>query len=139
MKQNIELRKLLNTEGWNNEELDTLKIMMGHILQKVESNSINVLTLNFRCSIDELRTAINTQLTCAGWSSGTDEVQHFATFMLAGSAPMPKYTEKAIQLLSESLEAVRAKPEHWEDGEAERLEDAIAFLSRFKEQNNEDQ
>lgn len=133
MKQNIELRKLLNTEEWNIEELDTLKIMMGHVLKRSESkNSISILIQNFGCSINELRTAINAQLTCAGWSSGTDEVQHFATFMLAGYPPMPRYTEAAIQLLSESLEAVKAKPENWEDGEVERLESAIAFISRFQ-------
>jgi uncharacterized protein YecA (UPF0149 family) len=113
--------------------------MVNHV-QKTsgfKGSPVSALIQNFRCSIDELRTAINTQLTCAGWSSGTDEVQHFATYMLAGSAPMSRYTEKAIQLLSESLEAVKAKPEHWEDGEAERLEEAIAFLSRYenKEKN----
>lgn len=137
MKQNIVLLELLNTLEWNGEELDTLKIMMGHVLKRVESNSISILVQNFKCSVDELRTAINTQITCAGWSSGTDAVQHFATYMLAGYPPMPRYTERAIELLSESMEAVKAKPEHWEDGEVKRIEEAITFLSRFKEQSNE--
>lgn len=138
MKQDIELRELLNTEEWNEDELDALRLMIGHVSKRTESkhNSISILIQNFRCSVDEFRTAINTQLTCAGWSSGTDEVQHFATYMLAGYPPMPRYTERAIELLSESLEVVKAKPEHWEEGEAERLEEAIAFISRFNEQQN---
>lgn len=109
---------------WTWEELDALSLMLGH-------QPIDILLNNFRCNPEELRSAIATQLTCAAWSSGTNEVQHFATFMLAGKALIPQYTERAIELLSSDIEVVKLNPEHYEKDDVQKLESAIAFLQRF--------
>ena len=123
---------------WSENELDALQIMLNRIwigtIKKAgdDSKSIPMLLKNFKCSASELRSAIATQLTCADWSSGTDQVQHFATFMLSGSAPMSQYTERAIELLTSYIEFVKLNPEHYESDEIQKLESAISFLARFK-------
>ena len=113
-----------NLSQWTWEELDALSLMLGH-------QPIDILLNNFRCNPEELRSAIACQLTCAAWSSGTDGVQHFATTMLVGKTPDSQYTNWAIELLSADAEVVKLNPEHYENDDVQKLENAIAFLKRF--------
>jgi hypothetical protein len=120
-------QRIPRLKEWSWEELDALNIIsQGHPGLTPE------LLDNFKCSVSELRSAIAAQLTCADWSSGTDQVQHFATFLLSGSAPMSQYTERAIELLTSYIEVVKANPEHYESDDIQKLEAAISFLARFK-------
>ncbi len=123
---------------WSEEQLDTLKLMLDRIwvgtIKKSgdDSKSIPILLKNFKCSIGELRSAIATQLTCADWSEGTDEVQHFATFLLAGSPPMSQYTQQAIELLESYKLVVIGNVNAFETEDIQKLDNAISFLQRFK-------
>jgi len=127
-----------NLNEWSWEQLATLEVMSSRIWAGIiptvedEDNLVPILTKNFKCSVSELRSAIATQITCAEWSEGTDQVQHFATFMFAGLQPESRYTERATELLKQFIDFVKLNPEHYESDEIQRLEGAISFLQRFK-------
>jgi predicted anti-sigma-YlaC factor YlaD len=116
-------REIPNISSWKWEELDALNIM-------IDRTDIQDLLQNFRCSIGELRSAISTQITCSLWASGTDEVQHCATYMLAGKALMPQYIKGATDLLSSFIPFAEGE-EREED--VDDLKKAITFLERFKD------
>lgn len=123
---------------WLWEELDTLKLMSDRIWagtirkEENEPKTIPMLLKSFKCSASELRSAIAAQITCADWSEGTDEVQHFATFMLAGSPPMGQYTQKAIELLESYKGFVLDHSNSFSADTLQKLDGAISFITRFK-------
>ena len=115
----------VNTNKWDIAEKEALRWML-------RNKSINDLYTNFRLkSNSDLRRAVQTQLTCMEWSEGTNEVQHFATYMLAGSAPEAKYVNRATQLLNLDIASTKFRKEEGYEKEVKRLESAIKFISRF--------
>lgn len=115
----------VNTSKWNKAEKDALGLMLSN-------KSINDLYTNFRLKSNaDLRRAIQTQITCMEWSEGTNEVQHFATYMLAGLAPEAKYVTRSIQLLNLDIASTKFRQEKGYEKEVKRLESAIKFISRF--------
>jgi hypothetical protein len=120
-------------QRWDNEELDILiDYVDRNILANPEVDPIIELLNSYKCSVDELRQAISTQLTCTGWSFLDSALHHCAAFMATGSAPMPEYATKAIQIFSEKIEIIKAEPNYLWNKDIRRFESAIAFLSRYE-------
>lgn len=131
-------KRIPRLQCWDNEELDILiDYVDRNVLAKPEVDPITELLNSYKCSIDELRQAISTMITCSDWSFSKDEIYYCAASMAMTSAPIPEYVTKAIQLFTEKIEIIKTEPNYIWNKDIRRFESAIAFLSRYNEQQTQ--